>query len=365
MRATGTLPSSPRANGGSRPKITRSDVARMAGVSPAVVSYVINDGPRHVSAAARARVEAAIEALDYRPDALANAFRDGHTQTVGLLIPSPQNPFYAEMAQAVGAELSRHGYLLSMGISSFNTHEDGAQLRSFEDRRMAGVLIGSGASLTPTLVEQSWNFPQVVLDSPPDFNGASVSSDGFYDARRAVDHLQMHGHEVIGCIGGPPNWYDCAARVNGWQDQQTRAGLPAGRDLVAYSEVSEQGGSIALRILMSEDSYRRSRRNDKPTAVFVNSDVQAFGVLRTCHELGIRVPDDLAIVSFDGVRASLFTYPRLTTMRRPLDPMVRSAIGQLIGGGDDTVGDTALKGNLIVGESCGCLPTIQWQGGLA
>ncbi|SDU79160.1 LacI family DNA-binding transcriptional regulator [Jiangella alkaliphila] len=351
-------------------KITRLDVARMAGVSPSVVSYVTNGGPRPVSASARARVEAAIDALGYRPNALANAFRDGRSSSVGLLIPGPLNPFYAEMAQVIETELVRHGYLLSMAISTFNAGRDEVQLRSFDDRRMAGVIVASGA-VPSSLDLQEWSIPRVVLDDVPGLDTPSVFTDDFYDAGRAVDHLQMHGHEVIGCIAGPAVWRDCALRVDAWRARQEMAGLPADRELVAYSDVSEQGGSMALRILLSDESYRSSRRRQKPTAVFVNSDVQALGALRACHELGIRIPDDLAIVSFDGVRYGLFSNPRLTTMRRPLQEIVRTAVSLLLGDArDDSDGQpaapirVALRGNMLIGESCGCVPAISWHGGM-
>lgn len=347
-------------------KITRSDVARMAGVSPAVVSYVTNGGPRPVSASTRAKVEAAIEALGYRPNALANAFRDGRSSSVGLLIPSPLNPFYAEMAQVIETELLRNGYLLSMAISTFNAGQDEAHLRSFDDGRMAGVVVASGA-VPASLEHQEWSVPRVVLDDVPGLDVPSVFTDDSYDAGRAVDHLQMHGHEVIGCIAGPAVWRDCAARVDAWRHQQEQAGLPADRELLAYSDVSEVGGSMALRILLSEDSYRSSRRRQQPTAIFVNSDIQALGALRACHELGIRVPDDLAIVSFDGVRHALFSNPRLTTMRRPLEEIVRTAVGILIGdhGDGTTPARQALRGNMLIGESCGCVPAIRWHGGMS
>ncbi|WP_405793908.1 LacI family DNA-binding transcriptional regulator [Streptomyces sp. NBC_01506] len=352
-------------------KVTRADVARMAGVSPAVVSYVTNGGPRPVSAAARARVEAAIEALRYRPDALATAFRDGRTMSVGLLMPSPMNPYYAEMAQAVEVELVRRGYVLSIGISAFNAEQDEAQIRSFEDRRTTGLLIASAASLHGNFAAHQWSTPHVVLDDVTEVSpeSPSVYTDSYYDVRRAVDHLQYHGHSAVACVAGPPTWPDEARRVQAWRDQQSEAGFPAGDDLVGHADVSAEGGSMALRVLLEEDSYRRSRRERMPTAVVVTSDVQAFGVLRVCHELGIGVPDDLAIISCDGVRQSLFGWPRLTSMRRPLREVVRTSISLLTGSESPEARNPAphisLRGNLLVGESCGCEPTIQWSGGMS
>ena len=344
---------------------TRSEVARLAGVSPAVVSYVVNGGPRPVSAAARARVEAAIEALDYRPSALANAFRRGRTKTVGLLIPAPLNPFYAELAVAIDAELQLAGYAASMAVSSFNAERDALHLRSFIDRRVDGVVIAAGASLPAGFADID-ELPHVILDRgvrsrqlQPNPHWC-VRTDDDHDVARAVDHLKLHGHELIGCIAGPPTWSVNATRVAVWRSELRRDGLVADDDLLAHADLTEHGGVAALKSLLAADSYRRSRRSRRPSAIFVASDGQAFGALRACFELGIRVPDDVALVSFDGVGTASYSQPSLTTMRQPMQEIVRTATRLLIQQIETTeeVGppvELALRGNLVIGESCGCV----------
>ncbi|SDT43812.1 LacI family DNA-binding transcriptional regulator [Microlunatus soli] len=343
---------------------TRSDVARLAGVSPAVVSYVVNGGPRPVSRAARERVEEAIATLGYRPNKLANAFRHGRTRSVGLLLPAPINPFYAELAAMVEGELLTAEYIASMAISSFNAERDAQHLQSFIDRRMDGLIIASGASLPTDHVDLD-TVPHVILDSGArTATGADphvrVHTDERHDVGRAVDHLRLHGHQVIGCIAGPPSWPVNAGRVAVWRDQLRAADLPAGADLVAHADLTEHGGATALRSLLAEDAYRRSRRDHHPTALFVASDVQAFGVLRACYELGISVPQDLAIVSFDGVAAAAYTQPRLTTMRQPMSEIVRTStrllVQQIETGDRPGPAEITIRGNLVIGESCGCLP---------
>lgn len=347
---------------------TRSDVARLAQVSPAVVSYVVNGGPRPVSKAARERVEAAIKTLDYRPNALANAFRHGRTRSIGLLLPSPVNPFYAELAATVEAELLAADYIASMAISTFNAERDAQHLRSFIDRRMDGIIIAAGASL-PNAAPALDHLPHVIMDTGSGIGTRStprlrVHTDEAHDVARAVDHLKLHRHRAIACIAGPPSWSANADRVSIWRDQLRRDGLPAGDDLLAHADLTEQGGAAALHSLLAEDSYRRSRRDHHPTAVFVASDVQAFGVLRACYELGIAVPQDLAVVSFDGVASAGYTQPRLTTMRQPLGEIVRTATRLLVkqietGDRPSSPRTVAIRGNLVIGESCGCLPTAE------
>lgn len=118
--------------------VTRSDVARAAGVSPAVVSYVLNGGPRPVSAAARSRVEAAIDELDYRPNAIASALRGGSTHSVGMLSPDPLDPYFAELSEAMEREFSSAGYVVLTG------HTRGDKTR--EERYDIGRTPGRGCT---------------------------------------------------------------------------------------------------------------------------------------------------------------------------------------------------------------------------
>lgn len=340
---------------------TRADVARMAGVSPATVSYVINGGPRPVAAETRDRIERAIDALCYRPSALANAFRRGQTKTIGLLIPSPRNPFYAEMAESVEHELLKQNYLTSIGISSFDVQKDELYLNLFEDRRLDGMIFGVRSSLLSRIRANYTAMPHVVLDDPGGTvdRAASVFTDNNCDVACAVAHLQSHGHRVIGCISGPTSWPIGTVRANAWQRQQRDVGLPSDNALLTRSEVSEKGGANAIEELVGNGAARRSRVGLQPTAVFISTDIQALGVLRACHELGIRVPDDLAIVSYDGINQTRFTHPSLTTMRQPLAEIVRTAVEKLSEQMSGTQENgpprrVALNSSLVLGESCGC-----------
>jgi LacI family transcriptional regulator len=335
--------------------VTRADVANMAGVSPAVVSYVINGGPRPVSAAARARVEAAIEALDYRPNAIASALRGGSTKSIGLLMPSPTNPFFAELAAAIESALFDAGNVLSIGITDDDAARERVHLRSLADRRVDGIIIISSRSLASVVESRITPPPIVVLDRVGATSGPSVHVENVLDSRYAVEHLQSWGHRLIGCVAGPWPIPLSAERVQGWSDQQASIGAPADADLVAHAEFSPQGGAEAARALLGPDSRVMAKRGERPTALFVSSDAQAHGVLQACHELGIRVPEDVSIVSFDGTQSARFTSPPLTTMRQPVAAIGSTAARMLLGMVADHESRPApvvLRGNLVVGGSC-------------
>ena len=328
----------------------------MAEVSPAVVSYVINGGPRPVSKAARARVVAAIEALDYRPNAVASALRRGSTKSIGLLMPSPVNPYFAELADAAESELLDAGYLLSIGI----THEDSARelvhIRSLIDRRVDGLILASSRALTSIRNSRDTAPPIVVFDRVDgDDAVSSVHVDNVRDAAYAVAHLQSWGHRLIGCISGPWPISISRERVQGWREQQASIDAPSGSTLVSHAEFSAQGGAEAARALLGAEEGSATARGGRPTALFVTSDAQAHGVLHVCHELRLRVPEDISIVSFDGTQSARFTQPALSTMRQPIREIGSTAVRmllQLITDRDSEPREVTFRSNLVLGGSC-------------
>jgi LacI family transcriptional regulator len=257
--------------------VTRSDVARAAGVSPAVVSYVLNNGPRPVAPSTRARVLDAVAALDYRPNAIASALRGGSTQTVGLLTPNRSNPFLGELAEAVEQTLSQHGYMALTGSTYGNTGIAERLLRTFLDRKVDGIIVAPGVSVVGAAL-QAVEQPLVILERLANHGPFStVCTDDLADAATTVAHLQVHGHRHIGCISGPPHSSTEALRLQGWRETQRGVGHPYGDGLVAFGEVSEEGGYQAASTLLSEHGRPWAVYGRAPSALFVASDVQAIG----------------------------------------------------------------------------------------
>lgn len=337
--------------------VTRSDVAREAGVSPAVVSYVLNNGPRPASTQARARVEEAVHKLGYRPNAIASALRAGNTQTVGFLTPNRTNPFLGALAEAVEQHLNDHGYLMLAANTHGHQPDEERLLRTFIDRRVDGLIIVAGTSLVgPALPEI--DVPVLVLDTTHQAGDySSIQTEDHLDAATAVDHLQNHGHHLIGCIVGPPRIRSETQRLTGWRAQQHRTGRLNGDDLVAFADQSEAGGDSAARLLLSNHGRPATLHGSRPTALFIASDIQAIGALWACHDLGLRVPDDVAIVSMGGTRAAAYAIPTLTTVRQDVEYLAAAACTQLLQKiANPTTPQTHLRatGNLVIGQTCGC-----------
>ncbi|GAB3536751.1 LacI family DNA-binding transcriptional regulator [Arthrobacter tecti] len=331
-----------------RPRVTRQDVARYAGVSSAVVSYVVNGGPKKVSPGTTAKVVDAIEVLGYRPNAAARALKLGSAEMLGLVIPSNTNTFYADMARAVEEAAADNGFALLTANSSAETGAEARPLRNFRSRQVDGVLLATGAAKPDLSQLQGSDIPIVLLDAfGPHPGVTTIGVDFESGAAAGVRHLIGHGHTEIGLVIGYLAGAVADKRELGWLDALSEAGLAEGP--IVRTTFDRQGGYEAGR--------RMFEGKRKPSAVFVSSDMQAVGMLRAIHELGLSVPDDVAIVSFDGSAESEFSWPPLTTLKQPVRAMAEKAVSVL---GSARRGQPAPEGHhvygteLVVRRSCGC-----------
>lgn len=341
--------------------VTRSDVARAAGISPAVVSYVINNGPRPVSAAVRDRVEAAINELGYRPNVLASALRRGTSRSVGLLTPGLSNPAHAEFAEALERQFAAHGYLVltgTTGTTGIDRALEQRHLQSFTDRKVDAIIFAPGISLSGDSVDASNDIPLLVVDDVSASPGVStIQTQDAEDASYAVGHLQGHGHRLIGCICGPSNVLAGSRPLQGWRQAQLANGAPSSGELVAHAESSELGGHTAALLLLSPHGRAASLHGSPPTALFASSDAQAIGAIHGCYEMGLRVPEDIAIVSLGGTRLATYITPPISSMRRDFHYIADIAVTHLLermSHPDTPPISTRLRGNLVIAGSCGC-----------
>ncbi|GAB3419096.1 LacI family DNA-binding transcriptional regulator [Flindersiella endophytica] len=331
--------------------VTRDDVARLAGTSTAVVSYVLNNGPRPVSEATRQRVLAAVEQLGYRPNGVARSLRAQRTRVLGLIVPDISNPYFAQLARDIEDVAFGQGYTVVLGNSVGDTARELVYVRTFVESRVDGLLYisaGQPGHCVDELVRSG--IPTVVLDRRVrGFNASSVTADNRGGARVATQHLIEHGHRRIAFLGGPSKFSPAAERRRGWSSQLRQAGLASDRSLVVRAAFDRNTGyRAALDVLSTAD---------RPTALFAAADEQGIGALRAAHELGLRVPDDLAIVSFDGVVDAAYTVPSLTGVRQPVRAMAARALSILLGlvSGDDAEPvHEVFPVELILRGSCGC-----------
>lgn len=326
-------------------------MARLAGVSNAVVSYVVNGGPRPVARATRERVLAAIEELGYRPNTIARSLRARRSFALGLVVPDSANPFFSELAKAVEDAGFESGYTLLLGNSMDDEERERHYVRTFIERQVDGLVLIS-VSRTGLVAEELRNsrLPVVSLQQlDPAIAAPTILVDNEGGAAEAVAHLLEHGADSVACLSGPVGIPSADERVRGWSAALDAAGIAAdGRTCVRVEFSRAAGYTAALRLLADE----------RPRALFVASDEQALGVLRAAAELGIRIPAELAVVAFDGIPADEFTVPSLSTMRMPFRELGLAAVRCLIDQIDETQPALRQPERLPVTlerrASCGC-----------
>lgn len=325
-------------------QVTLADVARYAGVSTAVVSYVINDGPRSVSPAKEAAVRQAVEVLGYRRNNSARSLRTGRTNTLGLILPGTSNPFFGEYADVLYQQAASFGYALLTGCSAGDISAEFSLLKDLAGRSVDGILDATTMSIGDVSRLQHPGVPTVLINCPFPVPGYdTITPDMTAGARAVVEHLIVeHGHTSVLHIAGDHENTEPDARHRGVIEAHQAHNLIAPEALrTAYTSA----GAYA-------DTKRLLGSTARPSAIFVSSDVQTLGVLSAIQELGLSVPGDIALGSFDGIDAAQFVNPPLTSARQPLADMAKAAISAVLGSEPPT--HRAFPMSLTIGRSCGC-----------
>ncbi len=319
----------------------------MAGVSTAVVSYVVNNGPRPVATATAARVRDAMDLLGYLPNASARALRLGRTHTLGLVMADSQNPFFSEYTFELVKAADAKGWRLLIADTRNEEGAEAAIVEEFLARQVDGLLFASSfARLDRSRTLQATGIPTVLIDCPGPIPGRrTVGTNAGGAAEMLVQHLLDHGRRRIALIVGDKGFGNPDPRERGWRRALRSAGLADGP--IVRVPFSREGGYAGAGVLLDQDP--------DIDAVFASSDLQGIGLLRALHERGIRVPGDIAVASFDGTKESEFCWPPLTVARQPL-PMLATAAIDLLDAPDLARGThIQLEAELILRQSCGCM----------
>jgi LacI family transcriptional regulator len=332
--------------------VRRADVARLAGTSPAVVSYVLNGGPRGVAPHTRARVLAAVEQLGYRPNGIARSLRMNRTMTLGLVVPDTANPFFAELARAIEEEVFGEGFTLLIGNAAEDDQRQTAYVRTFLARQVDGLfLVPAHGPVSCVADLERARTPWVTLDREVPGVAPAVLVDNRGGAFAATQHLVDHGRRRIACLAGPRDVFPATDRVAGWRDALGEAGVRPSAMAVWHVPFGRRAGYRVTREMLGTA--------DRPDAIFAASDEQALGALRAIAELGLTCPVDVAVASFDGVAASAYSTPALTTAAQPFRELARAAVDRLLDRiadplGDGAAGTAVLAVTLVRRGSCGC-----------
>ena len=334
---------------------TQRQIAEEAGVSRTTVSLVLNDVPDvRISPETRQRVLEAAHRLNYYPDATARRLVSGKTHIIALVWHRGPDPTYRDsflpgLLQGITRAARHYNYhVLFRPIEPDDP--EGSYVDLARGRHTDGLIL-SGPRLDDPHLQQLHrdDFPLVLHGQLPNSDIPSVDVDNVSGARAAVEHLLALGRRRVGMITNAPLTYTSShQRLEGYRQALEQAGIPYDENLVQYGNFDEESGVAAIETLLTLD--------ESPTAVFVASDMVAMGALRTLHDRGLRVPEDIAIVSFDDITAARFITPALTTVHVPTFGLGWSAAELLIRTIEQDYPDQThvlLNTELIIRESCG------------
>jgi LacI family transcriptional regulator len=298
---------------------TIKEVSQRAHVSPSTVSRVLN-GTTPVSPATRRRVLAAIEALDYTPNAFARGLATNRSGGIGVTTNDIGSPYYAVMLRGVEASIEDAGLHLLVSSGHARADSERSAIQFLKQRRSDALIVQAEALTDAELIELSEEagVPVVIFGRRiPELASLCVHLDNEAGGRLATGHLLEHGHRRIAHITGPLRFPDARHRLQGYRDALERAGIAYDDHLVVEGDFREGGGRSAMERLLD--------RGPEPDAVFAANDQMAAGAMRAARDRGLDVPRDLSLVGYDDVLLAQYLSPALTTVRQPLRDMGRAA----------------------------------------
>jgi LacI family transcriptional regulator len=288
-------------------RITIADVAREAGVSRQTVSRVLND-KAEISASTRESVMRVIERLGYRPSGVARSLATNMTLTIGLVVPDITNPFFPEIARGVEDVVREQGFEMFLCNSVEDPGREENVLWALEDKRVDGTIICSSRLPEKRLFARLQGQRAAVLVNrlAPFELAGSVRVEDSEGTEQAVKHLLAGGRRVVGFLSGPPNSHSARERARGFETALAARNIGLERHLMRPCAPNPEGGYETTLALLTK------RRGVEGLICY--NDLVAVGAIRACGELGLKVPDDVAVVGCDDIMLASLLSPALTTL---------------------------------------------------
>ncbi|MPW31812.1 LacI family DNA-binding transcriptional regulator [Agarivorans sp. B2Z047] len=298
---------------------TIKDVAKEAGVSIATTSRVINNAP-HTSETAIAAVKAAMEKLGYRPNANARALVSKSSNAIGVLVNDVSAPFFGSMIKAIDAVASEQGKQLLIGNGYHDATKERNAINLLINSRCESLVVHSKGISDEELVKLANEVPGMVLINRivPNIENRCIALDNRRGSYIATEYLIKNGHKHIGYICSSHDIEDAHDRLSGYLDALKEYGIESNDEYIEYGEPDELGGEQAMINLMA--------KNTDITAIATYNDYMAAGSLALLQENGVRIPEDMSVIGFDDGHIARFIYPRLTTIRYPIQVMANQAV---------------------------------------
>lgn len=297
---------------------TIKDVARIAEVSLATVSRVVNNGPK-VGPKTRARVLQVMADIGYTPNANARALVTKKNTTIGVVLPDLTEPFFASLAHGVEQVARENKMQLLLSTSLVDAESERQAINLLRERRCDVMVVQSKKLTDEELIQLSEQISGLVIINRyiDKIAHRCVWLDNIEGGRLAAQHLLALGHRNIACISSQIDIDDPRQRLQGFTQALATHSLTVADDLLVSTEPTLQGGEQAAQQLLST--------NKNFSAVFVYNDAMAIGVISTLEDNGFRVPQDISVIGFDDVLLARYARPKLTTLKYPIEQMAQQA----------------------------------------
>jgi LacI family transcriptional regulator len=325
------------------------DVAKLAKVATMTVSRVLNDSAP-VTEETKDRVHQAIKQLNYKPNPVARSLRKAKSKSIGIIVPNFYDPFFAMCAHAISQVAKKYQYSVNVTLSDEDADTEFTEASQMVLHHVEGLAVIPAARGRSQLNRSDFHTTHIVaLDRPVKghrFN--SVLVENRRGAKLAVEHLIEHGHRRIGYLGLADKPYTLDERYRGYSDAMVDAGLMPGR---YFNGGTEEEACAVLR--------RELSRTEAPTAFFMGNNLTMRHALHSLWQLGVKIPEDVAVIGFDDFEMADIFHPSITVVRQPSEEMGRVAAELLFA--RLAAKEVSLSGEQIilpvefmVRESCGC-----------
>lgn len=309
-------------------KISMAEIARKCGVSKATVSRALADDPR-VKAETKAYIKEVARRYNYRPHAVASNLARGRSKTIGMMLPAAPrtiaDPFFLEYLNGVSSVLFEHGYSMLLPQVSPNDVQETITSLSAQGR-VDGVVLTEPRLDDPRIdfLKKS-GIPFVFLGSTNVSDVSWVDGDNVGGAYAAVEELFRLGHRRIAIITGEEGLVSTANRWQGYKQAMTDLGLDVDPDLVWQGDFTREGAYQVVKQRLAGE------RALGATAIFASNDLMAIGAIQALQEEGLRIPEDVSVIGFDGVEVGKYLTPPLTTVQQPINELGRQVAHTLLG----------------------------------
>ncbi len=305
-------------------KYTINDIAKMAGVSKATVSRVLNNS-KPVSSDVRQKVMAVIEQTGYQPSSVARSLTTRRTNLIGVVIPDVSNPVFSKIIEGIESEANKNDYNILLCNSRYNEEKELKYLDILKDKEVDGIILNSyHASSRVAKKLQDLGKPTVLVGTQLDQTDFPVVRiDNEKAAYEAVGYLIKSGHEKIGMIHGPKD--DPIAgktRLKGYRQALENANIKVQTTLLVEGHFKLEDGYQGAQALV--------KSNPEMTAIFCANDEMAIGAIKGLTDIGRKVPEEIAVVGFDDIDIARIYSPALTTVSQPFRQKGKSAMAAIL-----------------------------------